>query len=155
LGYAYATAQGELRGVGIVGPLVHASACDEVELAVDDIYALFAGYHAEHEAIQETPFADLTGMEQHMVEMLCAEIGPEYTDLTPVKLGRLFGERHLICTAARDGLPGTVVLDANEPHWYPACNARRPLGTTEAYQIHKGRKLLRAFNAPRESPPAE
>jgi hypothetical protein len=148
--FVYSTAQGELGGVGIVGPLVHAAACDVNELAVDDIYALFVGYDAEHETIQETPFAEVTATERGMIETLVREIDIEYELVTPLNLGRFFGERHIVCAAARQGQPGTLVLDANEPHWYPGGNAHRPLGATEAYQIHKGRKLLRAFNAPRD-----
>jgi hypothetical protein len=147
LRYGYATPQGELGGVGIVGPLVHAVAHSPEDLSVDDFYALFAGYDAEHETIQETPFAELPNMEQSMVETLFGELHEAFADAKPVTLGHFFGERHIVATVTRHGLPGVVVLDAGEPHWYPAGNPLRPATTAEAYQIHKGRKLLRTFNS--------
>ncbi|MEX2187228.1 MAG: HEAT repeat domain-containing protein [Pirellulales bacterium] len=147
LRYAYSAAQGELRGVGIVGPLVHATACDVDDLPPEDVYALFAGYHAEHEQIQETPLANLSGVEWDAVDTLCRDLNVLFTEVTPVEVGRFFGERHIVATAKRGGQPGTVVLDSNEPHWYRAGEPQRPLGIDEAYQIHKGRKLLAAFNS--------
>lgn len=145
--YAYRAGQGELAGIGIVGPLVYAAPCGADELGVDDLYALFAGYHAEHESIGETPFAEAPGVERGMVEALVRELGEDYAEVVPVAVGRFFGERHIVFTATRNGGRGTLVLDAGEPHWYAAGDLRSPLGATQAYQIHKGRKLLRAFNA--------
>ncbi len=153
LRYAYATPQGEIRGVGIVGPLVHATPCDIDDVSPENVYALFAGYHAEHEQIDEKLYAELPGPEQGMVDTLCRdtlcrEIDAEFADVSPVKVGRFFGERHIVATARRNGQPGTVVLDANVTHWYRAGDTRRPLGVVEAYQMHKGRKLLATFNPP-------
>jgi hypothetical protein len=147
LRYAYATPQGELGGIGIVGPLIHAAGHSTDDLSIDDFYALFAGYDAEHETIQEMPFAESRPDEQQMIETLLAELRGEFAELKPLFLGRFFGEYHIVSTAMRAGSPGTVVLDSGEPHWYPAGNPRRPITIAEAYQIHKGRKLLRTFNS--------
>lgn len=150
LRYRYATAQGEIRGVGIVGPLVHATASDVDDLPPEDTYALFAGYLAQHEQISEQPLEELSGIEQRMVETLCRQVDAAFAEVTPVKVGRFFGERHVVARAKRDGEPGTLVLDGREPHWYRAGNPQRPLGPDEAYQMHKGRKLLSTFNPPPE-----
>jgi hypothetical protein len=144
--YAYATPQGEFRGVGIVGPLVHATAADVDDLPPDDIYALFAGFQAEHDQISEKPLAELSGMEQELAARVCREFDGEFRDITLVKIGQFFGERHIVATAVRNGDRGTLVLDANQPHWYRTGDPHRPLRAEEAYQIHKGRKLLAAFN---------
>lgn len=146
--YGYALAQGEIRGVGVVGPLVQATACDIDDLSPEDVYALFAGYQAEHESIVETPFGELPAMEKEMVETLCRDVGAPYSDVTPVKVGRFFGERHVVAAALREGKPGTLVLDATGPHWYRAGDPQRTLAAEEAYQMHKGRKLLATFNPP-------
>lgn len=149
--YVYRTAQGELAGVGIVGPLVQAAPRGAEQLSADDLYALFAGYHAEHEAIAETPYPELPRIEQETVDTLLRDLDDGYAEAVPVKVGQFFGERHIVCAAKHGGENGTLILDANEPHWYAGGNACSPLGPAEAYQIHKGRKLLRAFNAPSTS----
>ena len=145
--YGYATPQGEFRGIGIVGPLVQATAADFDDLPPEDIYALFAGYHAEHEQISEKSLAELSGMEQELAARVCREFAQEYRDIALVKIGQFFGERHIVATATRNGERGTLVLEANRPHWYRTGDPFRPLRADEAYQIHKGRKLLAAFNS--------
>jgi hypothetical protein len=150
LRYAYSTPQGEFRGVGIVGPLVHATACDVDDLPPDDIYALFAGYQAEHDQISEKPLSEIAGTERELVVRICRDVDGDFRDVNPTKVGQFFGERHIIATATLGSERGTVILDANEPHWYRGGDALRAVSETEAYQIHKGRKLLTAFNTPRE-----
>jgi hypothetical protein len=147
LRYAYSTPQGDLGGVGIVGPLVHAAAHSPDDLSVDDFYALFAGYDAEHETIEVTPFTQLPSAEQTMIQTLASELDDAYADVKPIMLGHFFGEQHIVFAAHHNDSPGALVLDAGEPHWYPAGNPRRPVTAAEAYQIHKGRKLLRTFNS--------
>lgn len=144
--YGYAMPQGEIRGVGIVGPLVHATAADVDDLPPADIYALFAGYQAEHDQISEKLLAELSGMEQELAARVCREFDQEYREIALVKIGQFFGERHIVATATRNGERGTLVLDANQPHWYRTGDPFRPLRADEAYQMHKGRKLLAAFN---------
>jgi hypothetical protein len=145
--YAYAASLGTLRGVAIVGPLIHTTACDLDGLPPEYVYALFAGFQAEHDQIAEQPLSELSGSERDMVGEVCGRFGPEFSHVSPIKLGHFFGERHVVASAQRAGESGTLVIDAEMPHWYRAGDPHRPLGDTEAYQIHKGRKLLSTFNS--------
>ncbi len=53
--YAYRFGDGQYSNVAIAGPLVHAFAADLSDLPPDDIYAVYAGWHVEHESIYEVP----------------------------------------------------------------------------------------------------
>ena len=70
----------------------------------------------------------------------------EYAALELSKVGYFFGEPHVVATARRGEVAGVIVVDEQATHWYPAGSTSRPLGPTEAYHIHKGRRILRTFN---------
>ncbi len=53
--YTYIVPSGQLSNVGIAGPLTCAFNSDLANLPPDDIYAVFAGWQAEHEDIYEVP----------------------------------------------------------------------------------------------------
>jgi hypothetical protein len=145
--YEYRLRDGTLGGVGIVGPVTYSLAADLEDLPPDDIYAAFAGWQAEHEELQETPAADLPDWKRKNLMLRLAPLEAEgYHDLKLLQVGHFFGEEILIASARRGDALGTVVLDADQVSWYPAGATRRPIGPTEAYYIHKGRKLLKAFN---------
>jgi hypothetical protein len=160
--YTYHLRDGELSGVGIVGPVTYALSADLEDLPPDDIYAAFAGWQAEHEELQEIAADDLPEWKrkafQSRLEQLAAAA---YRDVRLVKVGHFFGDEILVATAQREGHAGTLVVDGDQLEWYPAGATRRPIGPTEAYYIHKGRKLLSTFNPDgvehidESAPPAE
>lgn len=146
--YRYELPRGEMAGVGIVGPLTISLWCDLADLPPTDIYAAYAGWYAEHEEISETPADELGPGDRHEAERALAKLdSDEYTDVRLVKVGRFFGDPMYVATAIRSGQPGTVVVEQTRPHWYPQALNNRPPGPDEAYDIHKGRKLLGTFNA--------
>jgi hypothetical protein len=58
-----------------------------------------------------------------------------------------------VATATLEQLAGIAVADFRETAFFPQRHSRRPLGSREAYNIYKGRKLLRSFNhSPDERP---
>jgi hypothetical protein len=147
--YVIASEEGEksFSNIGIAGPLVHAFVADLADLPAEDIYAAFAGWHAQHEDIREFDVARLSKSEQLEVERLKRRIHDAgYSSIEPQKMGYFFGEKALIATAQRDGVAGVVVADFHDVHWFPQRSSKRPVGVDEAYSIYKGRKLLKAFN---------
>jgi hypothetical protein len=133
--------------IGMAGPLVHAFVADLADLPAEDIYAAFAGWHAQHEDIREFDVARLSKSEQLEVERLKRKIHDAgYMAIEPQRMGYFFGEKALISTARRDDVAGVVVADFHDVHWFPQRSSRRPVGVEEAYSIYKGRKLLKAFN---------
>lgn len=134
--------------IGIAGPLVHAFIADLGDLPPEDIYAAFAGWHAQHPEIRETDVAQLPLSQQLDVERLKRRLHDSgYEAIQPQRLGSFFGETVLVATARRDQTPGVAVVDAREVAFFPQRHSRRPLGVEECYSIYKGRKLLKAFNA--------
>ncbi|HMC12540.1 MAG TPA: HEAT repeat domain-containing protein, partial [Pirellulaceae bacterium] len=133
--------------IGIAGPLVHAFVGDLGDLPAEDIYAAFAGWHAQHEDIREFDVVRLSKSEQLEVERLKRRLNDEgYTAIEPQRMGYFFGEKALIAAAKRQGVAGVAVADFHDTLFFPQRHSRRPLGPDEAYSIYKGRKLLKAFN---------
>ena len=134
--------------IAIAGPLTHALAVDLEDLPPDDIYAVYAGWQAEHPDMQEVP-ADRLAFDQntawqHLAEQLAAA---GYRDVQLVKLTRFFEALHWVATARRGEVPGVVICDAGRVEWYTIVTpGPRALTATEFYYLHKGRQLLRTFN---------
>jgi hypothetical protein len=141
--------QGErsLSNIGIAGPLAHAFLADLADLSPDDIYAAYAGWQAEHEEIREFDVARLSKSEKLEALRLTRRLHDAgYTAIEPERMGYFFGDKALVARAMRDGLPGVAVADFRDIAFFPERHSRRPLGSREAYNIYKGRKLLRSFN---------
>jgi hypothetical protein len=133
--------------IGIAGPLAHAFVADLGDLAPDDIYAAFAGWHGSHDEILEFDVARLSKSEKLEVERLKRRLHDAgYTNIEPQTMGYFFGDKSLVASAAREGVSGVAVADFAEISFFPQRSARRPLGAAEAYCIYKGRKLLKTFN---------
>jgi hypothetical protein len=147
--YVVSSDDGEksFSNIGMAGPLVHAFVADLADLPAEDIYAAFAGWHAQHEDIREFDVARLSKSEQLEVERLKRRIHDAgYESIEPQRMGYFFGEKALVATAQRDGIAGVAVADFHDVHWFPQRSSRRPIGIEEGYSIYKGRKLLKAFN---------
>jgi hypothetical protein len=139
--------QQSFSNIGIAGPLVHAFAADLGDLPAEEIYAAFAGWHAQHEDIREYDVPRLSKSEQLEVERLKRRLHDAgYTAIDPQRMGYFFGEKALLATAQRQGVPGVAIADFQDTHFFPHRHSQRPLGLDEAYSIYKGRKLLQAFN---------
>ncbi len=141
--------QGErsLSNIGIAGPLAHAFLADLADLSPDDIYAAYAGWQAEHEEIREFEVARLSKSEKLEAERLTRRLRDAgYTAIEPQRMGYFFGDKALVALATREELSGVTVADFREIVFFPQRHSRRPLGPREAYNIYKGRKLLKSFN---------
>ena len=133
--------------IGIAGPLVHAFVADLADLPAEEIYAAFAGWHAQHDDIREFDVARLSKSEQIEVERLKRRLNDAgYSSIEPQRMGYFFGEKALVALAQRQGVAGVAVADFQDTLFFPQRHSRRPLGVEEAYSIYKGRKLLKAFN---------
>jgi hypothetical protein len=134
--------------IGIAGPLAHAFVADLGDLAPDDIYAAFAGWHGSHQDIKEFDVARLSKSEKLEVERLKRRLHDAgYQKIEPQTMGYFFGEKALVAMTEREGVSGIAIADFSDISFFPQRSARRPLGPVEAYCIYKGRKLLKTFNA--------
>ncbi|MEX2119016.1 MAG: HEAT repeat domain-containing protein [Pirellulales bacterium] len=145
--YEYRLPAGQLWGIALAGPGTSAVLADLADLPPADIYAVYAGRDTEHAEITETAAADLAERERVSWEQVRSRLEVEgFSDLELIKLGRFFGEEHWIANARHGERRGVMIHDGRQTEWHPHVPGKRPLGSTEFYQLHKGRKLLRAFN---------
>jgi len=133
--------------IGLAGPLVHAFVADLGDMPAEEIFAAFAGWHAQHDDIREYDVARLSKSERLEVERLKRRLNDEgYAAIEPQRMGYFFGEKALITTATRQDVSGIAIADFKDTYFFPQRHIRRPIGVEEAYSIYKGRKLLKVFN---------
>jgi hypothetical protein len=137
--------------VGVAGPLAHAFRSDLTHLSVDDAYAAFAGWQAEHDEIQEIDVTDPSLLpdprqRREIADAIRRLEENEYTDIEILQLGRFFEDTTVMATARRDGKSGVVVIDPVSCCWFPQRTSSGTLTAAEVYCIYKGRRLLAAFN---------
>jgi hypothetical protein len=136
-----------LTNIGISGPLVHAMEADLGNLPVDDIYAIYAGWQAAHDEIHEVPRSDWNPAQQERARWL--EQVMEDQGVTPGDaecLGIFFDDVAWIGVAQRLGTEGVCVCDGSSCTWFPTAGRPRPLSTADAWNLYKGRRMLRTFN---------
>ena len=147
LRFIYRVGAGQYSNIGIAGPLTHAFAADLQDLPPDDIYAAFAGWHAEHDDIYQRDVDDLVEAQRVEVARLERRLRDDrFTDVQPVQLGMFLGDRVLVAKAHREGHAGIAVTDGRDALWFALRNPERPITAHEAICIYKGRRLLREFN---------
>jgi hypothetical protein len=132
--------------IGIAGPAIHTFKADLGNLPVDDIYAAYAGWQAEHPEIVQSAVGVATGFGGAVEELVEKLERDDYQRVQPVIAGRFFGDDVIAAAAERNGVAGAVITDGETTLWYPAEGTPRPITPSEAYCIYKGRRLLRQFN---------
>ena len=127
--------------IGIAGPATYALRSDMESLSTEDVYAAYAGWQAKHPEITQTVLAahqkDSPKVQQH----LHRSESENFETIQPALLAQFFGDSHLVANAEKDGTAGAAVFDSENVDWFPGIEAQ------EAYQIYKGRRLLRQFNS--------
>lgn len=145
--FEYRRGKESWAGIGIAGPLVYALLVDLVDLPPAEIYGTYAGWHAEHEEIEEIPAEHLSERDLALWGQIARHLsGQGYETPELVLLGRFFGEEHFVAQAHKEGCPGVVVYEHGTVHWFATAPTRRPPGPCEVYWRFKGRKLLAALN---------
>ncbi len=133
--------------VGVTGPVTFAMSADVADFAMADIYAIYAGWHAEHPEI-------FTVAAEHLNEVQVRVIGAfqkhleqsEYESIRPEMLGFFLEEKAGVFTAVRDNKPCAVVTDGLETIDHPIGGRIRPITPGDLFNLYKGRKMLRTFN---------
>jgi hypothetical protein len=145
--FSYHFPGGQLSNIGIVGPLTHAFNADLANLPPDDIYAVFAGWQAEHDDIYEIPELLLNPDQRREADRLIRIIEDRDFKVTSVlALTFFFSEIALLATVTSDGKKLHVISDGTEMLTYPASDQPTALTADLVLAIFRGRKLLRTFN---------
>lgn len=133
--------------IGMTGPAVYTMACDLADMPVDDIFSIYAGWHAEHDDIFSVPAdamndAQLRAMESF--QQYLQRLG--YEDVKPALLGLFLDERAGVFTASRENTQCVVVTDGLETIDQAIEGRARPMTAGDLFNLFKGRKMLRTFN---------
>ena len=145
--YSYVLAGGRYANIALCGPVTHVLTADLNDLPPDDIFAVYAGWHAEHEEIHAMNADQWTPAQAATAELRARQLtGAGYADIQPIMLGAMFGDWALIAHAVRDGVPGLAVTDGQQVDFQPDQPNAHPLGPTEVYWRYTGRRILRQFN---------
>ena len=148
LKFSYGSSPGSYQNYGIVGPVVHAFREDVRWLELDDIYAAFAGWQAEHEEIYELSAAQASQANQPLItrcQNLLEEHGFEHPEIE--LLGHFFGELLCVFSAQSEHGRGYAITDGQSLNWF-GNHEESPVSPEFAYMVYRGRRLLRAFNEP-------
>ncbi len=145
--YTYLFHGGQLSNIGIVGPLTHAFNADLANLPPDDIYAVFAGWQAEHDDIYEIPEQLLNSDQRREADRLVRVLEEQAYEIKQIlALTFFFNEIALLVTANTDHKKLHVITDGMELLSYPASDHPTAITADLVLAIFRGRKLLRTFN---------
>lgn len=145
--YQYDFGDRSYSNVALAGPTVFSLSADVADLPPEDIYAIYAGWHAEHEDIFTVPASEFNEAQRRLVEPLQTYlVRHDYEDIEPALLGFFLEETAAVFTASRGGVACVVVTDGLETMDLPTAGRLRPATPMDLFHLYKGRKMLRTFN---------
>lgn len=145
--YQYDFGDRSYSNIALAGPTVFSLAADVADLPPEDIYAIYAGWHAEHEDIFTVPANEFNEAQRRVIEPLHTYLlRHDYEDVKPSLLGFFLEETAAVFTATRGGVACVVVTDGLETMDLPTAGRLRPATPADLFHLYKGRKMLRTFN---------
>ncbi len=150
--YEYNFGDRTYSNVGISGPATFSMSADVANLSLDDIYAIYAGWHADHPdifAVASDQFNEAQSRLMDQFQRYLERLG--YQQLKPALLGFFLDEQAGVFTASRDATQCVVVTDGLETIDQPTSGRLRPLMPEDLFHLYKGRKMLRTFNSSQDS----
>lgn len=145
--FSYEFSSGELSNYVMSGPMVFAFQADLRSLEVDDVYAIFAGWQAEHEEIYEVPSSQFNASQRAECERTLRALEACGVDeLHPLALTFFFGERAILATGQRQAIRVCALSDELETIIQPIDERPTSLTPDLVLALYRGRKLLRTFN---------
>ncbi len=145
--YQYDFGDRSYSNIALAGPTVFSLSADVADLPPEDIYAIYAGWHAEHDDIFTVPANEFNEAQRRLVEPLQTYLERnEYEDVKPALLGFFLEETAAVFTAARGGVACVAVTDGLETMDLPTAGRLRPASPADLFHLYKGRKMLRTFN---------
>lgn len=145
--FEYSFADSQYSNVGIAGPVTFALSCDVADLPTDDIFSIYAGWHADHPEIFAVPAESFNDAQARAMEPLKDHLDQlGYESIRPALIGFFLDEKAGIFEAVRDATACVVVTDGLETVDHPVAGRIRPLSAGDLFNLYKGRKMLRTFN---------
>ncbi len=145
--FEYSFGEQQYSNIGITGPVTFAISNDVADLPIDDIYAIYAGWHAEHPEIFVIPAEQFNVAQQRAMQGYVKHLEMlEYEEIKPALLGFFLDEQAGVFTALRGEIECIVVTDGLETLDHTIAGRIRPLAPGDVFNLYKGRKMLRTFN---------
>ncbi|MCA9194073.1 MAG: HEAT repeat domain-containing protein [Planctomycetales bacterium] len=151
--YVYEIPGQSITNVGLAGPVTHAFQANIGKLPLDDIYAAFAGWHAEHDEIYEIPADQLNTSQLREADLLAKEFERHGIQVKrKLALTFLLGELALLAEVEQAGRHFVGISDGEETFCLPRTTDELGMGDSVGIgpdivlHIFRGRKLLRSFN---------
>ena len=145
--FEYNTGTSVYSNIGLTGPAVYTMSCDLADMPIDDIFAIYAGWHAEHPEIFGVRAGEFNEAQHRAMESYGQHLQHlGYESLEPKLLGIFLDERAGVFAAHREGTECVVITDGLETIDQPTAGRHRPLGPNDLFNLFKGRKMLRTFN---------
>lgn len=145
--YEYNLPGGKVANTGMAGPLTHAFHADLTHLSVDDAYAAFAGWQAEHEEIFEVPIKLLNSAQQRETRQLADHFEEQGFKVSEgLALTFLLGEIAFLARLEKGHQAFFGITDGLETLCFPVSEASTSMTPEIALAVYRGRKLLRTFN---------
>ncbi|MEM9366575.1 MAG: HEAT repeat domain-containing protein [Planctomycetota bacterium] len=134
--------------VGMTGPGTHVFSADVADLPVDDIYAMYAGWHAEHPDIVSLPREDCNESQLRVFAALADHLErSDYGDVTPERLCFFLDETAAVFSASHHGVEVLAITDGLETMELATGGRPRPPAPENLFHLYAGRKMLRTFNS--------
>lgn len=145
--FEYNFGERNYSNVGIAGPVAFAFSTDVADLPIDDIYSIYAGWHADHPEIFTVAAEQFNEAQNRAIEPFTQHLQHlGYDEIKPALLGFFLDEHAGVFVARRDHTECVVVTDGLETIDHPIAGRLRPLSPDDIFNLFKGRKMLRTFN---------
>ena len=149
--FEYNFGERSYSNVGITGPVTFAMSSDLSDLSLGDAYAIYAGWHAEHEEIFTLTSENWNDLQREQLEQWEKHLERcGLHNIDAVLIGRFLDEMAGVFTAKRDDRPVIVITDGLESIEYVTGSGERAMGPQDIFNLYKGRKMLRTFNPDRD-----
>lgn len=145
--FEYQLPTGSYTNIGITGPLTHAFSVNLEGLALEDVYAAFAGWHAEHEEVFEVSAHQLNLAQQSEARRLERAFQEEGFRVESIlALTFMLGEPSLLARLTRDGREFLGVTNGTQVVHFGNHENAIANSPQLVLAVYRGRKLLSAFN---------
>ena len=145
--YEYELPTGRISNIGMAGPATHAFTVDLSSLPLDDVYAIFAGWQAEHDDIFEIPMTGLNVAQRREADRLIDSLSAQRLLVEEsLALTFFFGEVALLAIVESDGGRRCAITDGLETLHFGNSSSSMSLTPAIVLALYRGRKLLRTFN---------
>lgn len=146
--YEYELGTGVLSNIGIAGPVTHAFQADLQSLELDDVYAAFAGWQAEHDEMYEIPMPLLNAPQRREADRLLRHLEEHQLEIVEaIALTFFFGELAILAEVQLGGQRAAAITDGLELLHQRLSSSPNSLTPSMLLAIYRGRKLLRTFNS--------